>query len=197
MKYIISVFIFSVILFLAACQNTNSSSSASSEVISKETYLKKGKQIAATTFTVLSANLQKAMKEGGVSNAVKYCNLAALPLVDSLSKAHKAEIRRTSLKIRSPKNKAKAHELAQLQAYEKQLKNGEQLKALVKEIDAQTIAFYAPIHVMSLCEKCHGNLGENLSEENYAQIQKYYPQDKAIGYSSGDWRGMWSILFKK
>ncbi len=50
----------------------------------KEAFLKKGKSIAMATFSTLSAELGKALETGGVSQAVEVCNLAAMPLVDSL-----------------------------------------------------------------------------------------------------------------
>lgn len=76
-------------------------------------------------------------------------------------------------------------------------KSGQALKPIVKQVDDQTIAFYAPIKVNAMCLQCHGKVGETLKSEDYAVIQKYYPNDKAVGYVDGDLRGMWSIQFKK
>ncbi len=202
MKYFISVFFFVNVLFFSACENSTTSTKSTDNVEeaennNNEVFLKKGKQVAAATFKTLSGNLQKAMKEGGVPNALEYCNLAAMPLVDSLSKVYDAEIRRTSLKVRNPKNQPTSQELAQLQAFEKQSKAGKKMNAVVREIDPHTVAFYAPISIMPLCEKCHGKVGSTLLEKDYEVVQKLYPEDKAIGYMSGDLRGMWSISFKK
>ena len=100
------ILLFTGISFLfAACKNSSQSNKVS-ELSSKEReiYMEKGKQIAAETFTSLSQQLQKAVKEGGIPNAIQYCNLAALPITDSLAQKHKAIIRRTSLKTRNPKN---------------------------------------------------------------------------------------------
>ena len=60
-----------------------------------------------------------------------------------------------------------------------------------------SLALFAPIHVMPLCQKCHGKTGDTLLENDYKFIQKLYHEDKAIGYKSGDLRGMWSIEFSK
>lgn len=198
MKYTIFLALLVNVLLFSACENSNTPPKSTDQgQINHDVILGKGQQIAAATFKTLSGNLQKAMKEGGVSNAVKYCNLAAMPLVDSLSKVHDADIRRTSLKVRNPKNQPTPAELAQLQAYEKQSQAGEKLTTVVKEIDAHTVAYYAPISIMPLCEKCHGEIGNTLLEKDYEVVQKLYPEDKAIGYMSGDLRGMWSITFKK
>jgi len=196
MKYLISLIAFVSILFFSNCENTNTPNASTLKNVN-QIYLEKGKEIAASTFATLSSNLQKTMKNEGVSNAVKYCNLAAMPLVDSLSQIYNAEIRRTSFKIRNPKNNPTPLELEQLQVYQKQMNAGEKLQPLVKEIAASTIAFYAPIHIMPLCQKCHGKIDETLFIKDYKTIVQYYPNDKAIGYETGDWRGMWSISFEK
>lgn len=198
MKYLFSIFIFGFVLFFVACENNNPPfKNISEDEKLDEYYIGKGKEIAASTFATLSGNLQKAMKEGGVPHAVQYCNLAAFPLVDSLSQIHKANIRRTSLKIRNPKDKPNQIELEQLKNYQKQVDAGEKLKPIVKEINGNQITFFAPIHVMPQCEKCHGKVGKSLLEKDYELIQQLYPEDEAIGYMSGDWRGMWSITFSK
>lgn len=197
MRFTFASLIILGILSLSYCDQNNSDTADSNTKNSNTAYIQKGKTIASATFATLSGNLQKAMKEGGVPNAIKYCNLNASPLVDSLSQVYKAEIRRTSLKVRNPKNKPTTKELQQLEKYQKSMEAGEALKPLVQEIIPGTIAFYAPIHVMPLCEKCHGKAGETLKEEDYQVIQQHYPEDKATGYASGDLRGMWSISFKK
>ncbi len=162
----------------------------------KEAYLKKGKRIATETFSTLSAELGKALGEGGVSKALELCNIRAYPLVDSLSKVHNASIRRTSLKIRNPKNKASESELAVLKNYEKSHQSGEKLKPKVEEVNGM-VSFYAPIMTKPLCLNCHGKVGETLKEEDNATIKSLYPDDQAIGYESEELRGIWSIKFEK
>jgi replication fork clamp-binding protein CrfC len=187
-----------VVLLFLTCKNATPTPSGQEEsVVNKkeELYKQKGKAIATATFTSLSGQLQKAIKDGGVPNALEYCNLAALPLVDSLSKVHKATIRRTSLKVRNPKDSPTALEAKVLLEYANQFQNGEELKAMVLEVDTQTNAFFAPIMLNEFCLQCHGKVGKTLSAENYQIIQKIYPQDKAIGYVTGDLRGIWSIQF--
>ncbi len=187
-----------ITFFFANCANEDTSSKASTDSENLEQiYLTRGREVAQTTFATLSNNLQKAMQEGGVTNAVKYCNLSASPLVDSLENKYQASIRRTSLKTRNPNNQPSQIELNQLQAFQKKMDSGEKLKPVVQKIKGDQVAFYAPIHVMPLCQKCHGTIGETLLEEDYKVIQQLYPKDKAVGYVSGDLRGMWSITFPK
>lgn len=191
MKYLIVVAC--CILLFSNCFDTATDKQVAKEN-SENTYLEQGQKIARMTFATLSSNLQKAMKAGGVSNAVAYCNLAAAPLVDSLAQIYNVSIKRTALKVRNPNNQPTEQERQQLQSYHKQFDAGKQLKPVVQKL-ANQIAFYAPIHVMPLCQKCHGTLGEELLEQDYETIQRLYPLDRAINYSSGDLRGMWSIVF--
>ena len=160
-------------------------------------YLQKGKTITSATFATLAGELKAAMQSGGVTNAVSYCNLAAYSLVDSLSKVHNAQIRRTSLKVRNPKDAPSSQELAVLKTYQNQAGAGEPQMPFVTTLEGERIAFYAPIHINSLCLQCHGKIGETLSEDNYAHIQELYPEDEATGYNDGALRGMWSISFDK
>ena len=198
MKYKISLLIFSAFFIsIFSCENNTPQKETSAPQKDNSVYLKKGKTIAKSTFVALSGKLQSAMKEGGVPNAIKYCNLAAFPLVDSLSKVHHADIRRTSLKYRNPKDAPTAEEKTILEEYAKTAATGGKLKPIIKEINEQTLAFYAPIKINGMCLQCHGKIGESLTAENYAHIQKYYPEDKAVGYSDGELRGMWSIRFEK
>jgi hypothetical protein len=163
----------------------------------KEQYLAKGKSIAQASFEALSGQLKAAMQEGGVPNAVSYCNLVAYPLTDSLSNVHKATIRRTSEKIRNPKNAPSVAELAVLKEYAQQAASGQELKPGVDLIDAQTVAFYAPIKTQGLCLSCHGTPGETILDADYALIKELYPSDQAVGYQADQLRGMWSIQFER
>lgn len=162
----------------------------------KEVYLKKGREIALVTFATLSTELGNALKEGGVSKAVEVCNIAAMPLVDSLSKAHNADIRRTSLKVRNPKNAASETEKEMLMRFEAAQKAGNAPQPEVVEVDGM-VAFYAPIVAQPLCLSCHGKPGETVNSDDYSYIKSLYPDDQAIGYSANDLRGMWAIKFEK
>ncbi len=137
------------------------------------------------------------MESGGVAGAVKYCNLAAYPLLDSLSKANYATIRRTSTKLRNPANAAKGWEVEALAAFE-------QAKTLVREpkprarlLDDGSVVYAAPIKLQSLCVKCHGTVGKEIAEVDYEVIKKLYPDDAATGYVPDELRGMWSVQFKR
>lgn len=194
------MFFFAMIIVLSCNESPDSETKeplSKTTKIDNENYMKKGKTIALSTFASLSAELGKALQEGGVATAIEKCNLAAMPMVDSLSRVHKASIRRTSLKVRNPLNKPSQEELMILKAYENQSVQKADLKPMIVENDDQTLSFYAPIKIQELCLNCHGKIGEELNIEDHALIKSLYPNDEAINYNLGDLRGMWSIKFQK
>ena len=191
-------------LTFTACKQQKAKEESSTEIKTEslteeeiQKYTEDGTAIAKATFMSLSGNLKKALTDGGVKEASAYCNVVALPLTDSLSNAHNASIKRTSFKIRNPKNKSTPEEFKVLQGYENQIKAGQQVKPMVNYSGEDIVNFYAPIITQQLCLTCHGTLGRELTEENYSILKELYPEDQAIGYKENELRGIWSIALKK
>ena len=183
-----------VVVFFYACQSDVSTTEEQTTAVNTDSmYLAQGQAIAGATFSALSAKLSAALKSGGVPAALETCNLAAMPLVDSLSKVHQAQIRRTSLRTRNPANQPNERESKILEAYQASFAAGQKIKPQTAYIDENTVAFYAPILTAELCLQCHGVVGETLTEANAARILELYPADQATGYVKGDLRGIWSI----
>ncbi len=170
----------------------NTSPAALSEADVAE-YTAKGKQIAQASFKTLAGNLKKAMKSGGPVEAIKFCNLKANPLVDSLSKAHHATIKRTSSKLRSPANAPSELEAKQLAAYMEDVKANKPLQPKVVLTSDNKVQFFAPIKTKAVCLKCHGAADSDKLPKHYKVIQELYPNDQATGYKEGELRGIWSI----
>lgn len=160
-------------------------------------WLAEGQTIQQATFAALSGELQGAMADGGVAEALRYCNTAAYPLTDSLSAAYGAEIRRATLQPRNPANRATPREAEVLLAYAAQRAEGRELAPLVHELDDSTVAYYAPIPVQPLCLNCHGTVGAEVTPAAAALIAELYPGDEALGYAEGDLRGIWSLVFRR
>lgn len=156
-------------------------------------WMRKGGEIAALSFQALSSELKQALERGGVQEAVRYCNLKAYPLVDSLSQVHRARIRRTTFKTRNPKDRPDPTEAAILRDMEAAKAAGQQPRPVVQRIAPDTVLFAAPILTQPLCLQCHGEVGKDIDPADYALIRQLYPEDQATGYHAGDLRGMWSI----
>ena len=153
-----------------------------------------GDKIVTETFSVFSGHLKTALEEGGVRSAVQYCSIKAIPLTDSLAREYGVSIRRVSDKYRNPDNKPNEIESDVLESFKIQMKDQQVIAPVIKEIDNYHIAYFAPIIMLPQCLQCHGKLGETLKRDDYSYLIGLYPEDQAIGYKTGDLRGLWSIV---
>ncbi len=180
-------------LLLFAC-----GSKETSQTVEKidSVYLKKGNMIAKISFETISGELQKALANGGIENALHYCNERAYPITDSLAAANQVTIKRVSNKNRNPFNKADKMEEYLIKGFGIDLSEGHELspKMVLKD---DSVIFYKPIITQALCLNCHGTPGKDITFGNDSLIQALYPRDKAVGYQVNQLRGLWRIGFKK
>ncbi len=157
----------------------------------------RGKAIVTEAFSLLGSNLQTAIQQGGVSNALPFCSLAASPLTAGLAAKHSVTLRRVTQKARNPAAQANADELAILKQFEAGLPaSTNPPPPIVTNFVAGTATFFAPIILSKeLCLQCHGVPGKDLAPENLAVIQRLYPHDEATGFKLGDLRGAWRVDF--
>ena len=187
-----------ILSLLTACQpNTNAVEEKEELSEDEKIYFPQGSEIIFETQKTLGSNLMSAMKKGGVQYALSFCNLNAFAIKDSLSKIYNVDIRRKSKKYRNPADKPNEIEAQVINDYEKAALEGKSPSFVIKSIDDNHIGFYAPILLGDFCLKCHGTVGKELLDTDYADIKKLYPEDLAIGYKSGDLRGIWSLTFEQ
>jgi cytochrome c len=106
-------------------------------------------------------------------------------------------VSRVTDRPRNAANRANEQEMLQLKSFTADLENQVKPKtALITSSEAHLTAYKA-IQINAFCLNCHGQVGQEISEENYAFIQSLYPEDQATSYAEGDLRGMWKIEFKK
>jgi len=204
-----------IVIFLSLClYNCTSDKKVNTEAVKKEIESREVKKVteaeivskvrelgnaaALGTKQTLGKNLQSALQAGGVENAIGFCNINAMPLVDSLSTRYGAVIKRVSLKARNSEDIPNEIERKILEAYQFQKENDGDLSENVQPLGEDQYLFTKPIVVdNALCLTCHGTLQNGLTTETQEFIKSKYPQDKATGYEIGDLRGMWSITFPK
>lgn len=158
------------------------------------TYISRGNLIAKISFETLSSELQQAMQQGGIDSALRYCNLHAYPVTDSLSRAHQASIKRVSTKVRNPRNKADELATFMTKGFGIDLSEGNTItpKLILKD---DSVLFFKPIVTQPLCLACHGTPGKEVAFSTDSSIQKLYPRDRAVGYKNNEVRGLWRIAF--
>ena len=158
-------------------------------------YLDRGMQFAMATKSVLGKNLKGKIKTEGTDAALDFCQLNAIPLVDSMQNVLKADIKRVSDKNRNPNNRANEYESEVIDRFKTQLANGEDIVSETKEFDDYVEGYY-PIITNQMCLQCHGG-SSDISSSTKDLLSKHYPNDKAIAYNINELRGIWVVRMKK
>lgn len=137
----------------------------------------------------LVKTVSQKITENGTPHAIAFCNQKALPLLDSISNLYGVKISRVSEKYRNPLNQPSKMDMVAL----KELEQGK-LKYFQHKGNA---TYYAPIRMaMPTCLKCHGQeLDVDLLTLN--KIKEFYPEDKAMNYKLGEFRGAWKVSYSK
>lgn len=157
---------------------------------------KRAQAILAETFGTLSQRLMQALQEGGVRQAVPFCQENAAGLVKPIALKHGVRIQRVSHKPRNPANKASLSETKLIEAANQALAAGQPPASRVETLGDGSRVFYAPILIpAATCLKCHGIPGDTLAIEDRDFIRSLYPDDQATGFKLGDLRGLWKITF--
>lgn len=162
----------------------------------KNQYTIKGKEIAQATANHLGGQLVEVMNEGGVEQAVPFCNLMATHLTNEMSEKYNATIKRTSLQLRNENNKPNDEETKILLQYKNLIDTNKQPMPIVEIDKSGNPHFYAPILLQQKCLICHGVIGENVTYKTDSIIKSIYSNDIATGFKEGDLRGIWSITFR-
>nr|WP_298991301.1 DUF3365 domain-containing protein [uncultured Polaribacter sp.] len=161
-----------------------------------KSHKKKGVQIALATKTELGKNLMKKIQKEGILEALKFCNINALPITDSMSKVLNANIKRVSDKPRNLKNRATFEEEGYIKIFKQEILEEKEANAIVRE-ENNTVNVYYPIKTNGLCLQCHGNPKTDIKENVLASLKELYPNDKAVGYSINEIRGIWKVSLEK
>lgn len=174
-------------LVITACQTS------SEEITVEEVdYMALGDSIALVSQQALLKEVGPRLQALGPIPTLKYCNVRALPILDSLSMIHGVEISRISSKNRNPDNVPSKNEERILTQFESGMSND----ALVESAGGSI--YYKAIYLdMPACLKCHGKPRVDIQDGTLNVIDSLYPSDLARDYQFGDFRGAWKIQFKK
>lgn len=145
----------------------------------------------------LKAELTGAIKASGPVAAIELCNHKAPQIVRRHADLDELTLGRTSLKFRNPDNAPDAWEQTILQSFEDRRAAGEDPEtidhaAIIMRDGRRVIHYMKAIPTGELCLNCHG--GDEVKPEVAAKLAKYYPDDKARGFSVGDIRGAFTIV---
>ncbi|MEO9570505.1 MAG: DUF3365 domain-containing protein [Polaribacter sp.] len=156
----------------------------------------RGLKYALSTKSILGKNLMGTIQKKGTLAALKFCNVKAYPLTDSMAIVNNATIKRVSDKPRNAKNLASKIEKGYINLFKENIKLNKELEPIIVE-SGKNVNFYYPIKTNSMCLQCHGNKTSDIKSNTLMHINELYPKDLATGYSENQVRGIWSITFNK
>ncbi len=161
----------------------------------QDTLTKEARSVMKGFGMQLKSTLVSAMKHGGPVNALGVCNTKAGPITMKNARESGWNIRRTSLKLRNPSNKADAWELAVLKDFEKKKAAGANPKklefsAIIEKDGKKLFRYMKAIPTAKPCLHCHGS---SIKAPVTEKIAAHYPNDKATGFKLGDIRGAFSL----
>ena len=156
--------------------------------------LERARAAAAALSTELRARLMEEMKAGGPVQGVKVCSevapaYAARHSVDGLA------VRRVSERWRNPADRPDAYEgakLAELAAAHARGALPAETYEWIGEGAGRALRYLKPITIGGPCLGCHGDPAA-MKPEVAAMLRERYPEDRAIGYRDGDFRGAVSV----
>ncbi|KAA3633373.1 MAG: DUF3365 domain-containing protein [Calditrichaeota bacterium] len=140
----------------------------------------------------LKGELMTAMQDGP-ANAISVCSEQA-PMITEKYSQNGWTISRVSDKNRNSGNRVDEHQAVVLALFADTLQKLDHFDEWLVAGDS-TFVFYKPIRTNPLCLKCHGTM-ENLDTEVVSVLKEKYPEDMAVGYESGDLRGMFVVEAK-
>lgn len=150
--------------------------------------LEQAKEILKPFKLELMRTLKEDMKKNGAVSALKTCNLKAIPITNKHA-LKVVGLGRTSHKLRNPKNAP----LNWVSPYLEKYQSGELKKPMVIQLKNGNHGYLEPINIQGTCLQCHGIKRAPGVDE---ALKKLYPQDKAVGFKMGDFRGLFWLETK-
>lgn len=153
---------------------------------------KVGEESSMKLLKTLKGELMNAMQKGGPDEAVEVCSKKAMALTSQIEKETGYSIKRTTFKYRNPANAPDKYEAEALKYFEENIKQGKMPSYYIQALNENgkvVYRYYKPLKVEGVCLTCHGD--PTLMDKNLVQkIKAIYPNDKAVGYREGDFRGV-------
>jgi hypothetical protein len=187
-------------LLLAACGGSEESQQAQTQVQTEPVHLDEATVLARNAAAQLTTNFQKTLKselmsaisEHGADGAIDVCAEVA-PMVTDSHSIKGWTIQRVSEKFRNPRNKATGEQVVILDYFRDTVEAPPNFYEDWTYADTDTTYhYYQPIYVSDLCLNCHGDM-QTLAPGVLQAVRKRYPSDKAVGYKTGDLRGMFVV----
>jgi hypothetical protein len=141
----------------------------------------------------LRSALQSSMAQGGPAGAIDICKELAPQISSELSRRTGAQVRRTSLRLRNPRNLPADWQVEVLRNFEAGEASGSDTeREYFERRENGEVRYMKAIPTAGICIACHGTA---VSEDVRQILAEQYPHDRAVGYEPGDVRGAFSIVW--
>jgi len=177
---------FFIVLFLLITSISNSESSETN----KSVILNEAKNLLKETAKQYKNTLIQGLQHNNLIKALKYCNKEVEKLASKDNEKGFA-IKRVSLRPRNKNNYPNLYEKEILEKFNKLNLIDNKYLALehsdiIKDDNNNKFVYLKVIRIKEVCLNCHGS---NINDDLKKEIQKLYPDDKAINYKLNDIRG--------
>lgn len=172
----------------AAAPDATEASGVASDV--PEEALQAARDAAEELTSALKRTLGAELAASGVAGAVTVCAEVA----QDIALEHTTDavrVRRVSLRTRNPLNRPDAWEQDRLERMEAAAGDDEVVEVVAGD-RGRALRYLKPIRVGAVCLQCHGAT-DAIDPEVLARIRETYPEDRAVGYATGDFRGAVSV----
>lgn len=160
-------------------------------------WLTRSRAMSTGLGTQLKTELTAALAQSGPSGAIEVCRVRAPEIAARLSLESGAKVSRTALRVRNPANAPDDLQRAVLEQFVADMASGKvepPLEAAVEINRGGSVErrYMRAIPTDAICLTCHGT---ELAPEVKAAIAKAYPVDQATGFSTGQLRGAFSVIW--
>lgn len=165
----------------------------------EEAALAKGRAAARALNETLRGRLVESMKGAGPAGAMAVCAYQARALASEVEREQGVKVKRTSLNLRNPGNAPDSFERELLVRLSLQSRSGSLPDEVFEEQRSGGVRVYRyakPIVMGPACLACHG-AGAEVSDEVRKMLKERYPEDAAMGYKAGDFRGIVSVVIEE
>ena len=189
MKYIQIFIVISLLI-------TNISNSETTDT-NKPLIFNEAKILLKETAKQYKNTLMQGLQHNNLKKALKYCNKEVKQLVSKVNEKGFA-VKRISLRPRNKNNYPNLYEKEILEKFNKlSLKDNKSLAfehiEIIKDENNNKFVYIKAIRIKEVCLNCHGS---NINDDLKKEIEKLYPDDKAIDYKLNHIRGAF-VMYRK
>ena len=157
-----------------------------------------GQESSMVVLRTMMMKLMEEVQKNGTVTAAAFCSENAHGLTEKIQQELKKGIviKRISEKNRNPQNAPNAQEQKAIDFFTTKINSNGEAPGhhLVKNKEKEQVFvnYYKPLFVAPLCVQCHGN-PKKMPEDLQKMLHEKYPEDKAVGFKPGDFRGVLKV----